>query len=81
MRSLLKDQGQSFDEICNSFEWDIPEFFNMAEAVCDRHSDRPDAIALYYENDTGETSRYTFGAIQRDSNRLARWSETMGRDL
>ena len=45
--------------------------FNLAEAVCGRHKKISKQIALFCENDRGESARYTFGDLEKLSNRLA----------
>ena len=69
--NLLSNTGESFDSIRKSFVWDVPEKFNMAYAVCDKHADKMQDTALYYENESGEKASYTFGEIKRYSDQLA----------
>ena len=33
---------ESFAEICSSFQWHLPERYNIAWDVCDRHAGDPD---------------------------------------
>ena len=61
----------NFDDIGASFSWKIPANFNLAEAVCGRHKKISKQIALFCENDRGESARYTFGDLEKLSNRLA----------
>ena len=68
---LFQDQSQSFDALCEGFRWEVPEYFNMAEAVCDRHAHLTDTVALYQENEAGEKASYTFAEVHALSNRLA----------
>ena len=28
--------GRTYDEVCNNFRWDIPEFYNIGVDVCDK---------------------------------------------
>ena len=30
---------KSYDEAFETFRWQVPEFYNMAEDTCDRHAD------------------------------------------
>ena len=68
----------SWDRIVEEFRWDVPETFNMAEAVCDRHVSDPDRIALYYEDDSGREERHTFRDIQQNANRFANALAALG---
>ena len=76
--SLLVESERPFDEIYSEFRWQIPEYFNMADAVCDRHIDIADRTALYYENDRGETAQYTFGEIKTWSDQFANVLRSIG---
>ena len=57
MRLIEPDQ-RNFDEICASFRWEIPTHYNIAYEVCDKHERRSNDIALFYENDRGDTFRH-----------------------
>ncbi len=45
--------------------------FNIAKNVCDRHRNLAGKIALFYENERGDTARTTFGQLRKASNQLA----------
>jgi len=63
--------GKSYDEIYNSFRWEIPEFFNMGVDVCDKWAQQRYRLALVYENGRGQVEKYTFWDLKRLSNGLA----------
>jgi acetyl-CoA synthetase len=63
--------GNSYDEVCQSFRWEIPEHYNIGVDICDRWADRPDRLALIFENESGQVEKYTFADFKRLSNRLA----------
>ena len=69
--TIFDDSENDFDQIHASFAWDIPGNFNLAEAVCGRHKGISKQVALFCENDRGESARYTFGDLEKLSNRLA----------
>ncbi len=71
MSSLLDTQRSNFDSLVDTFEWDIPAKFNVANAVCDRHADGSGKLALIAESENGEVSRFTFDELQQLSNQLA----------
>lgn len=62
--------GRSYKEVCETFSWDIPERFNIADAICDRHVGA-DRTALIYETADGAVTDFTFEALQERSRRLA----------
>ncbi|MDP7568894.1 MAG: AMP-binding protein, partial [Arenicellales bacterium] len=71
LERLIDPKARSFEELQQSFRWQVPEYFNMAHAVCDRHTALADKTALFCANASGQRSQYTFGQFQALSNRLA----------
>ena len=68
----LVDAGAGgWDDIRRTFSWRIPPRFNIAAAICNRHRERGDAIALYCENERGVCERVSFARLDALSNRLA----------
>lgn len=61
----------SYDEVCNSFEWSVPDFFNIGVDVCDKWADDTSKLALIHERPSGETRRWTFHELRQRSNQLA----------
>ena len=62
--------GESYEDICSKFSWQIPEYFNIADAVCDRWADDTTRIAMTHENLDGSVKNFTFAEIKRYSNCL-----------
>jgi len=69
--TLISHDYRDFEAIRRDFRWRVPERYNMAREVCDRHDAIADQPALYYENVAGDRSVYTFGDVKTLSNRLA----------
>jgi len=69
---------ESYDELREDFEWDVPERFNMAEYVCDRWADDRGRVALFAEDAAGNRETYTFRDLATASNRLANYLTTRG---
>ncbi len=65
----MKVSGRDYDEAYGNFRWDIPERFNIAEAICDRHvgADRP-AVLL---DAAGGPASLSFEQLADRSRRLA----------
>ena len=62
----------SYDDLRQAFEWEVPEQFNMAEYVCDRWAEEtPEAVALYAEEAGGRERTLTFGELGEHTDRLA----------
>ena len=70
MMSLIDRRLGDFDAISQGFRWRLPSRYNIAHHVCDRHAQQ-DKVALYWENEAGDSAHYTFGQICAWSNRLA----------
>jgi acetyl-CoA synthetase len=60
----------SYDDLRARFEWRIPEHFNIAEAICDRHVGA-NRVALIAEGADGQAAALTFEHLQERSRRLA----------
>ncbi len=75
---LIEPGQRNFDEIYASFRWEIPTHYNIAYEVCDKHRQRSNDIALFYENDRGDTKSFTFGQIKSLSDRFANALRALG---
>ncbi|MCO5130300.1 MAG: AMP-binding protein [Xanthobacteraceae bacterium] len=62
--------GRTYRDVCETFSWTIPERFNIAEAICDRHVGAG-RTALIHESANGAVATLTFEALQDRSRRLA----------
>jgi acetyl-CoA synthetase len=70
MTNLLK-RGSTYEEVYNNFEWNIPEYYNIADDVCDRWADDRGRIALVYEDEERKPHTYTFADIRKYANQFA----------
>ena len=62
----MKVSGRDYDEAYSNFRWDIPARFNIAEAICDRHTGA-DRTALVFD----EAGRMSFDQLAEQSRRMA----------
>ena len=60
---------RSYDEAVAAHRWDVPERYNIAADVCDKHP--PDKLAMLWEDFRGNERQVTWGELQVASNRLA----------
>jgi acetyl-CoA synthetase len=60
-----------YDELYRSWRWQVPERYNIAQACCGRWAADRSRFALYWEDESGETAKYTFWDVQREANRLS----------
>lgn len=69
---------ESYEELRESFEWEVPDQFNVATYVCDRWADaKGDTLALVAET-PGGTSEYTFAELRALANRFANYLQGEG---
>jgi acetyl-CoA synthetase len=68
----MLERAPSYEEVYRSFEWSLPERFNMGVACCDRHAAKEGGrTALLFVDERGRLRRYSFLEIRALSNRLA----------
>ncbi|MBI1775204.1 MAG: acyl-CoA synthetase [Proteobacteria bacterium] len=72
-------RAADYTSVYDGFHWRIPERYNIAVDVCDRHAlVDPSRLALIYEDADGSSQRYSFGDMTRSSNRLANALRALG---
>ena len=71
-------RGESYDEVYGGFRWELPEWFNIGVAACDRHADGSGRLALVYEAPDGTVERFSYDDLKRLSNRCANALAGMG---
>ncbi|HBY98819.1 MAG TPA: AMP-dependent synthetase [Chloroflexi bacterium] len=65
-------RGTTYRETVERFRWEIPEFYNIALDICDKHAgDRAGPALIYHDNVTRTVTEYTFHELKRLSDRLA----------
>lgn len=72
---------EDYETAVDEFEWDLPETFNIARAVCGRWAAGPDGkrrVALFFEDGDGTRETHTFWQVQRTANRVANALESVG---
>jgi acetyl-CoA synthetase len=68
---FYEEDWESYDDLREAFEWEVPERFNMAEYVCDRWADDRSTVALFGRDAAGDETTMTFWQLQNLTNRLA----------
>lgn len=63
--------GRTYAEIYDQFSWNIPEYYNIGEDVCDKWAGEKSRLALIYLAPDGKEQRYTFRDLKIRSNQLA----------
>ena len=67
---MLKS-AKTYEAVYNSFQWQIPEFYNIGVDICDKWADQGQRLALIYQDEKGRVVRYTFRDLKNLSNKLA----------
>jgi acetyl-CoA synthetase len=75
--AMLK-HGKTYEEVYDSFGWEIPGFYNLGVDICDKWAHQRYRLALIYENEKGQIEQYTFWDLKRLSNRLANGLKAYG---
>lgn len=70
--------ASSYDEIYAKFSWEIPEYFNIADGVCDRWAGDADRVAMIYEDSNKSVTQYSFADIKSYSNQLSNLLGSLG---
>jgi acetyl-CoA synthetase len=76
VRSHRRWQPAPYDEMCRAFRWEVPERYNIAADVLDKHE--PSRTAMYWEDWQGNERTLTFGDMQALTNRTANALSTYG---
>src|SRR3954466_2307901 len=59
----------NYDEAVAQHRWEVPERYNIAQDVCDKHP--PDKLAMVWEDYRGNEREVRWGELQELSNRFA----------
>lgn len=62
--------GESYEEVRKSFDWPIPQTFNIGVDVCDKWADSG-RLALIHKTTDGQVEHYSFRDLKTLSNKLA----------
>jgi acetyl-CoA synthetase len=66
--------GDQYARLHGSFQWLVPEEFNIAQVCCGHWASLPDAerrVAVYATDATGSRGAYSFATLQQQANRLS----------
>jgi len=67
-----------YDSLARGFRWDVPATFNIAWACCGRHAQQRERFALYFEDEDGTRTAFSFWDIQVRANRLSNALRALG---
>jgi len=75
---FYEDDWDSYEQLHEAFEWDVPDRFNMATYLCDRWADDKSRVALFAADAAGTEETYTFWQMRNVTNRLANYLRAQG---
>ena len=67
-----------YEELYGGWRWEVPAKYNIARTCCGRWAADRSRFALYWEDESGATAKYTFWDIQREANRLSNALAALG---
>ncbi|PZX27966.1 putative AMP-dependent synthetase and ligase [Cupriavidus phytorum] len=79
--ALPASRRDDYRALYESFRWEVPAQFNIAEACCGRWAREPatmDRIAVYTEHEDGRRNAHSFAYIQAEANRLSAALRALG---
>jgi acetyl-CoA synthetase len=68
---VMLKRGRTYEEVYDSFRWEVPEFYNIGVDICDKWADERYRLALIYEDEEGASEKYTFWDLKMISNRFS----------
>lgn len=69
----------AYDRLHAEFRWKVPQHFNIADVCCARWArETPDATAIVYEHENGQTLQCSYESLQAQANRLSHALQRLG---
>jgi acetyl-CoA synthetase len=66
---MAEAEQRSYEAVVAAHDWHVPERYNIAQDVCDKHP--PDKLAMVHEDFAGTVREVRWGELQELSNRFA----------
>ena len=70
--------GRTYEDVYESFQWAVPEFYNIGIDICDKWAHQRQRLALIYEDEDGQVEKYSFRDLKKASDRLANALQASG---
>jgi acetyl-CoA synthetase len=68
--------GRSYEQVCARHRWEVPERYNIAADVCDRHP--REQLAMIHEHHAGAVREVSWGELQDLANQAAHALASLG---
>jgi acetyl-CoA synthetase len=72
-------QASAYDRLHAGFRWKVPPHFNIADVCCGRWArETPEAPAILYEHENGQTLSCSYASLQAQAHRLSHALQRLG---
>ena len=79
VNTVLTHKAKTYTELYDTFQWDIPERYNIGVDICDKWAGQdPDRLAIIDIGEDGSTQNHSFKDLQDKSNQLANALGSLG---
>ncbi len=70
----------NYSKEAKQWKWKIPTYYNIGADVIDKHAESPirNKIALYWENEQGDTQKYSFNDLKYLTNKFGNVLKKLG---
>jgi acetyl-CoA synthetase len=75
---FYEQEWDSYEELYEWFEWQIPSSFNIANYVCERWASEDEKTAVFAESPADDERTYTFTDLSNITNQLANYFVDQG---
>src|SRR6201996_8646162 len=77
-RSIMLSPTNDYSSLYASFEWRVPQFYNIGIDTCDKWADGKARLALIHETENGDVQRFSFDDLKLLSAKLGNAWRTQG---
>ncbi|WP_408058453.1 acyl-CoA synthetase [Undibacterium griseum] len=75
---MTADSVDHYSALYRNFRWEVPLYFNIAEACCRRWASETKRTAIYHEDSAGNTSRLSYAGLSKAANQLSHLLQLQG---
>jgi len=73
-------QYDTYEEAMDSFEWSIPDEFNMGTALIDANAAERNRVAIFWDRQNGPNETWTYWQLMRRTNQFSNMISEFGID-
>ncbi|WP_255197670.1 acyl-CoA synthetase [Halorarius litoreus] len=76
--TFYEEEWDSYEQLVDAFEHDVPERFNLATYLCDRWADDKGRVAIFGDGTEEDPRTFTYWQLRQITNRLANHLRAQG---